>query len=102
MDVQQQIEELEQRIYELEQRPRHATGNRGPAGPAGPPGERGTQGERGYTGSKGDPGPRGERGDQGPIVSDTHLSSLILALFTEYCLLDENGFPYSGPWAAKK
>ena len=53
------------------------------------------------SGSKGDPGPRGERGDQGPIVSDSHLSSLIVALFTEYHLLDEDGFPYAGPWAAK-
>jgi Collagen triple helix repeat (20 copies) len=95
----------EQRVYDLEQRPRLATGNRGPAGPTGPagsPGERGKQGERGYTGSKGDPGPRGERGDQGLIVSDTHLSSLIVALFTEYHLLDADGFPYAGPWAAKK
>jgi hypothetical protein len=99
MDVQDQIEELKQHLYELEQRPRHATGSRGPVGPAGPAGECGKQGERGergYTGSKGDPGPRGERG---PIVSDSHLSGLIAALFTEYHLLDEDGYPYAGPWA---
>src|SRR5262244_760153 len=104
MDVQQQLEELEQRIYELEQRPRHATGNRGPAGPAGPQGEqgeRGAMGERGYTGSKGDPGPRGEQGPVGPMVSEEYLRTVFAALLTDYRLLDENGLPYAGPWAKK-
>jgi collagen triple helix repeat protein len=102
MDVQQQLEELEQRVYELEQRPRHATGNRGPAGPAGPQGERGEQGVRGYTGPKGDSGPRGEQGPVGPMVSEEYLRTVFAALLSDYRLLDENGLPYAGPWAAKK
>jgi len=103
MDV-QRLEELEQRIHQLEQRPRHATGNRGPAGPAGPQGEqgeRGAMGERGYTGSKGDPGPRGEQGSVGPMVSEEYLRTVFAALLTDYRLLDENGLPYAGPWAKK-
>jgi hypothetical protein len=97
-----QIEELKQRVQYLENQPKMATGSRGPQGPPGPYGERGEQGPRGYQGPKGDTGPRGEHGPVGPMVSEEYLRTVFAALLTDYRLLDENGLPYAGPWAAEK
>jgi hypothetical protein len=96
MDVQQQLDELKQRIDDLERARKQSVGPRGPQGPAGPVGNSGPQGRQGERGSD---GLNGQNGRDGNTPSNEQLESLIASLFTEYHLLDENGLPYAGPWA---
>jgi hypothetical protein len=93
--VQQQLEDLKHRVNTLE----HAeirlriqsVGPRGPIGPAGPGGVPGDKGERGPTGKDG----RDGKDEHSPTKEE--LESIIVQLFTEYYLLDPDGYPYAGP-----
>lgn len=100
-ELKRNVDELNQRIQELERQPNMAVGPRGPIGPAGPC-IQGDPGPRGETGPKGATGPRGPEGPVGPMVSEEYLRSVFAALLTDYRLLDETGLPYAGPWAGKK
>jgi hypothetical protein len=113
-DVQAQLEDIKRRLIDVE----HKAENRaavGPRGPVGPPGLIGPRGERGA----GDPGPSGRDGQDGrdgrdgkdglpgrdgvdgqTPTKDT-LESIVATLLTEYHVLDGDGLPFAGPYAAK-
>lgn len=59
------LERFRARVKTLEDQPRLARGEIGPAGPPGPPGAQGVPGARGPKGEAGAQGLRGLRGDQG-------------------------------------
>ena len=77
-----QIEELNQRILELE---KNGSGKAGPRGPAGPEGPEGPQGD------KGDDGATGPRGTKGKVDKVSELVDVDLSDLQDGGVLEWNG-----------
>ena len=97
--VQQQLEDLKQRVADLEKAETRlrlrAVGPRGPIGPAGPS----VKGERGERGQQGETGRAGRDGVDGRTPGKDELESMVVTLLNEYHVLDADGLPHAGLYA---